>query len=121
MNTLRKLLNHPHISTNGAEVPAKCQVSDPFLVNSGCPSSGWQAIESFFDLINNLRPSPNQLSIPLTKIPTSVELPGENSLRWLSMTFENDLISVPGYDVETIVATTPQAAVANALTTIGTI
>ena len=107
-------------STNGSVIPPGCHVSDPSLVNSECPTNGWQAIQKFLDIENSLTNSYSQLDLPFATPPGSIETTGKNSLRRLRLV--SQLFSPPpGYDPETILATTQQAAVADALTTTGTL
>lgn len=90
-------------------------------MNSECPSNGWQAVETYLDFTNTLTKSYNQLDIPLATNPGSVEVTGANSLRRLRIYVQANPIAASGYDVETIIATTQQAAVADALTATGTL
>ena len=90
-------------------------------MNSECPSNNWQAIQTFLEFSNSLTESYGQLDIPVATIPSSVEATGENSLRRLLISSQLDTIELSGYDTETIMATTQQAAVADALSATGTI
>lgn len=58
------------------------------------------------------------MDVPITESPSSVELNGENSLRRLRIVGQLD--ERVGYDTQSWVATTQQAAVADALTATGT-
>ena len=105
------------LSTNGSTVPPGCNVSDLYVVNGECPSNGWQAIKTFLDFENSLTESYSQLDLSWADPPGSVEATGKNSLRRLRLlSIDFDL---PGYDPEIVLATTQQAAVADALTATG--
>ena len=95
-------------------------MSDPSVTNYDCPSNEWQAIKTFLGFTTSLEESTRELSIPLVNFPSSVEVTGQNSLRRLSIVPFTSLESYPGSDPETIVASTQQAAVADALTATGT-
>lgn len=90
-------------------------------MNSECPSNEWQAIKTYLGFTKSLTESYRQLDIPLATTPGSIEVTGENSLRRLHIFSEFDTFEVPGYDPETIIATTQQAAVADALSAAGAI
>lgn len=89
-------------------------------MNSECPSNGWQAIKTLLDFTNSLTGSYKPLDIPLATMPGSVEVTGENSFRRLHVFASYDTPS-SGRDPETILGTTQQAAVADALSATGTI
>lgn len=93
-------------------------MSNPLIIETDCPSSGWQAIETYLSLTNNLAPLSFQLEYGVTLSPTAVQVIGASSLRQLRMANEAPDFG-PGYDPVTVVATTQQAAVADALTTTG--
>lgn len=59
-----------------------------------------------------------ELNIPYATFPGSIEVTGQNSLRRLQIDDQQD--TAPGYDPETTLASTQQAAVADALTATGT-
>ena len=107
-------------STNSSSVQLSCQVSDPSLSSSECPSNNWQAIQNYLDFSNSLTESYSQLNLPLASTPGSVEVTGENSLRRLRIYTQISLFADSGYDPQTVIATVPQAAVADALTATGT-
>ena len=94
-------------------------ISDPLLVEDDCPSSGWQAVETYLSITNNLLPSQYVYEYGNLYSPAYVELTSANSLRQLRINDQNALILTPDYDSVLAVATTPQAAVADALTTAG--
>lgn len=90
-------------------------------MTSVCPSNGWQAIKTFLDFTNSLTKSYSQLEIPFSTTPGSVEVTGDNSLRRLRIYSQVNGFGASGYDTETVLATTQQAAVADALTATGTL
>ena len=94
-------------------------ISDPLLVEDDCPSSGWQAVETYMSFTNNLLPSQYVYEYGVLSSPAYVELTSANSLRQLRINDQNALILNPYYDTVLAVATTPQAAVADALTATG--
>ncbi len=94
-------------------------ISDLLLVENDCPSGGWQAIETYMSFTNNLLPSQYVYEYGLLFSPAYVEITSANSLRQLRINDQNALILTPDYDGVLAVATTPQAAVADALTTTG--
>ena len=104
--------------TNGSQVPASCLLADSLLTENDCPSSGWQAIEDYLSLTNNLLPLEFQNEYAITLSPTAVQVTGASSLRQLRITREETDFG-PGYDTVTVLATTQQAAVADALSTTG--
>lgn len=104
--------------TNAALISADCAVSNPLMIENDCPSSGWQAIETYLSLANNLAPLDFQLDYEITASPASIQVTGTSSLRQIRINNENPVYG-PGYDPVTAVATTQQAAVADALTTTG--
>ena len=105
--------------TNATTVPRNCQASDPLLIENDCPSSSWQAIESYLQLTNSLLPLSFQLEYSFTPAPTFIPVAGAHSLRHLYIAHEVPFISESGYDSDTSVATTPQVAVADALVSTG--
>ena len=94
---------------------------DPLLVQKDCPSSGWQAIETYMSFTNNLLPARYTSDYGILNSPAYVELTSANSLRQLRINDQNGMIIKPGYDQVLAVATTQQAAVADALTTAGSL
>ena len=62
----------------------------------------------------------SQLHIPFDNFPNSVEVTGQNSLRRLLIDIQVDTDPWPGRDPDTVIASTQQAAVADALTATGT-
>ena len=104
-------------STNGSSVPLGCDLIDPSVVNSVCPSNKWQAIKTFLEFTTSLTKSYSQLEIPYATFPPSVEVTGQNSLRRLIIAMQDSDSS--GYDPNIAIATTQQAAVADALSATG--
>ena len=104
--------------TNGSIVSADCLVSDPLLSENKCPSSGWQAVETYLSLTNHMTPLAFQLKYGIASPPTYTQVTGANSLRKLRIAHEVPEFG-PDYDVETAMATTQHVAVADALTTVG--
>lgn len=96
-------------------------VSDPLLVEKDCPSSGWQAVGTYLSFTNNLLPSQYVSEYSIVNSPAYVELTSANSLRQLRINDQNALTLKSGYDEVLAVATTQQAAVADALTTTGSL
>ena len=94
-------------------------ISDSLLVEKDCPSSGWQAVETYLSFTNNLLSSQYVVDYGLLNSPAYIELTSANSLRQLRINDQNRLVLDPGYDQVLAVATTQQAAVADALTTTG--
>ena len=94
-------------------------ISDPLLVENDCPSSGWQAVETYLSFRYNLLPWQYVLNYGMSYSPAYVELTSANSLRQLRINDQNALNLTSGYDDVLAVATTQQAAVADALTTTG--
>lgn len=90
-------------------------------IENGCPSSGWQAIETYMSIANGLIPLSYQSNYLATPAPAYVQSIGANSLRQLRISFQPSLNTGPGYDYDNIttISTTPQAAVADALSTTG--
>lgn len=119
-NRLRLLMSQGLIirRTNGTLVSTECLVSDPLVVESNCPWSGWQAIETYLLLTNSLSPSSFQSEYGEISAPTAIQVIGANSLRQLRITDEFPELG-PGYDPATALATIQQAAVADALSTTG--
>ena len=105
-------------STNGSSVPQSCQVLDPFVVNTECPSNNWQSIKNYLEFTKSLTESNSQLTIPIAVSPGSVEVTGQNSLRRLRIFRQS--FDEPDYNPSCALATTPQAAVADALSATGT-
>ena len=104
--------------TNAALISSDCGVSNPLMIENDCPSSGWQAIGTYLSLTNNLAPLEFQLEYEVTPSPASIQVTGTSSLRQIRINNESPDYG-PGYDPVTAVATTQQAAVADALTTTG--
>ena len=96
-----------------------CLVSNPLLTENDCPSSSWQAIESYLSLTNGLLPLSLQLEYNATPAPLFIPVAGAHSLRQLYIAHEIPFSFEPGYDPVTVVATTPQIAVSDALTSTG--
>ena len=102
-------------------VSRDCQVSNPVLLEDRCPSSGWQAIETYLSFTNSLLPSSYQSEFGLADAPAFVPVTGAHSLRRLRITHQGPLNSGPSYDRNTAFATTQHMAVADALSTTGTL
>ena len=100
--------------TNATAVSRSCLVSDPLLIENDCPSSSWQAIESYLSLTNGLLPLNFQLEYEITPAPAYIPIAGAHSLRQLGIVHEGS-----GYDLWTVAATIPQVAVADALSSTG--
>ena len=100
-------------------MPLGCNISDLYVVNSECPSNGWQAIKIYLDFVNSLTMPYSQLDLPIASLPDSIETPGKSSLRRLHVNFVNCGFGL-GYDPETVLANIPQAIIADALTATGT-
>ena len=105
--------------TNATAVSPNCLVSNPLVVEDNCPSSSWQAIESYLSLTNGLLPLSFQFEYNATPTPDFIPVAGAHSLRHLYIAHEIPYSFELGYDPVTIVATTPQAAVADALSSTG--
>ena len=95
-------------------------ISDP-LFEKDCPSSGWQAIGTYMSFTNNLLPSQYVDKYGIASSPAYVELTSASSLRQLHINDQNGLNLELGYDQVLAVATTQQAAVADSLTTTGSL
>jgi len=80
-----------------------------------CPSSQWQAILTYLNFTNELAPLISQ-----DYSPSSVEVTAMHSFRRLVINRQSPVNHVPGYDPLTAIATSQQAAVADALTATGT-
>lgn len=93
-------------------------MSNPLLIESNCPSSGWQAIETYLSFTNDLTPLNIQSEYGYSPSPGDVQLIGANSLRRLRIT-DQEPFSGPGWDQVLAVASTEQIAVADALSTTG--
>ena len=92
-------------------------VSNPQLTENECPSSGWQAIQTLLSISNEILPLSFQ-SEYYTQGPAAVQVAGAKSLRELRIAHE--VVSIlPGTDLSTFIATTQQAAVADALSSTG--
>ena len=89
------------------------------IIENNCPSSEWQAIETYLSFTNGLLPLSYQLEYSLTVSPVLVPVTGGHSLRQLRISDQAPLNSGPGYDPSTAIATAQQAAVADALSTTG--
>ena len=94
-------------------------ISDPLLVENGCPSSGWQAVGTYLSFTYHLLPRQYVLNYGMSYSPAYVEITSANSLRQLRINDQNALNLTSGYDNVLAVATTQQAAVADALTATG--
>lgn len=105
--------------TNATLVPADCAVSNTLIIENNCPSSGWQAIQSYLSITNGLLPLNYQAKYGGAPSPAYIQVLGTTSLRQLLILDQKMVPSVPGYDVEVAVATIQQAAVADALSTTG--
>ena len=105
--------------TNATAVSRNCLVSNPLILENNCPSSSWQAIESYLALTNGLLPLSLQLEYNATPAPAYIPIPGAHSLRSLYIAHEIPFSFESGYDPATVVATTPQVAVADALSSTG--
>lgn len=104
--------------TNGSLVSTDCRISNPLLLQTSCPSSGWQTIETFLSVTNDLLPLNYQSTYGTAPSPWGLQVLGANSLRQLLIT-DQPTINGLGYDPITAVATIQQAAVADALSTTG--
>lgn len=94
-------------------------MSDPLLIENDCPSSGWQAIETYLSIANSLLPLSFQSEYHGTPAPAFVQVEATNSLRQLRIADSSPINSGPGYDPIRAVATIEQATVADALSTTG--
>ena len=88
-------------------------------MNTECPSNNWQSINTYLEFTKSLTESYSQLNLLFATGPTSVEATGQNSLRRLQIDSVRTLFAHPGYDPEDLIATTQQAAVADALSATG--
>ncbi len=93
-------------------------MASPLLNKTDCPSDGWQGIETYLSLTNALLPSKFQLYFDSTSSPASTQVTGASSLRQLRILNINQEFG-RGYDDEMALVMTEQAAVADALSTIG--
>ena len=87
------------------------------VYNFTCPSHGWEAIQEFIYITYNSIAPQYQTITGFLDTPDWVEVTGRGSQRRLSISSNFDLIE--GYDLDQIVATTQQSAVADALTETG--
>ena len=85
--------------------------------NFTCPSHGWEAIQDFIYITCNSIGPQYQAVTGLVDNPDWVEVTGRGSQRRLSISSSFDLIE--GYDLDQMIATTQQSAVADALTETG--
>lgn len=107
--------------TNGTLVSRDCLVSNSMIIENNCPSSGWQAIETYISITNDLIPLNYQELYGFIPAPAFVQVIGANSLRQLRISYQPSVNSGPGlgYDNITVIATTPHVAIADALSTTG--
>lgn len=91
------------------------------IIENDCPSSGWQAIETYMSITNGLLPLTYQSDYLESPTPAFVQSIGANSLRQLRISFQPSLNTGPGYGYDniTVISTTPQVVVADALSTTG--
>ena len=95
-----------------------CSVVNQSARPWSCPSDEWQSIEDYLQLCNNALPSPLEVSgIPA---PDQVQVTGKASLRQLRIT-RRPWKPFTNSDSYTAIATTQQAAVADALTATGSL
>ena len=94
-------------------------MSNPLVIENDCPSSGWQAVETYLSVTNGLSPISFQLDYHVTPATTFIQVIGANSLRQIRIFDQFPVNSGSGYDPITAIATTQQAAVADALSTTG--
>ena len=92
-------------------------MTTPQLTENNCPSSGWQAIQNFLSVNNEILPLSFQ-SQYYTQGPAAIQVAGAKSLRELRIAHEV-VSELPGTDLSTFIATTQQAAVADALSSTG--
>lgn len=94
-----------------------CSVVSQLARPWSCPSDEWQSIEDFLQLSNNALPPPLEEAFGISA-PDQVQVTGKSSLRQLQITRE---LWKPftNSDSHTTVATTQQAAVADALIATG--
>ena len=91
------------------------------VIENNCPSSGWQAIETYLSLSNQLLPLELQSEFGRTPSPAFVATTGASSLRQLRILNQAPINNGTGSGAVTAVATTQQVAVADALSTTGAI
>lgn len=107
--------------TNGSLVSENCRISDPLLPETNCPSSGWQAIGTYLSVTNDLLPLHYQSQYGSAPSSWGLQVLGANSLRQLFIMDQPPIHGPSGYDPSTAAATTQQSAVADPLSTTGTL
>ena len=111
-------------STNGSLVSDSCHTWKPVVYDPACPSSDWQAIQKYLELTASSVPPSDDFSSITFSAPNSVEIAGRSSSRQLFMSINMASLLVDGrIEVlyHSIIASSQHAAVADALTTTGTL
>ena len=101
----------------GSLVPESC--SQAPNVSNICPSSEWQSIYEFLSIGNQMIPSPYTNGISVT--PYSVQVSGRTALRQLIIGHHRYRNVTAPYNPQVAQATTQQAAVADALSTVASL
>ena len=109
-------------STDGSLVSTSCLTWNPVAYDSACPSSDWQILQKTLELTASAIPPGDRSYSVISASPNSVEIAGRSSLRQLSMRITRVFEVVDGHTSllwSSEIASSQQAAVADALTTTG--
>ncbi|KAL9615115.1 MAG: hypothetical protein Q9167_000433 [Letrouitia subvulpina] len=104
-------------NVDGSLVPASC--SQAPNISNACPSSEWKSMHEFFTLSNQMIPNPYMGGFSVT--PYSVQVTGRTSLRQLIIQHQYYKNMSAPYDHQAAKATSQHAAVADALSTTGSL
>ena len=108
--------------TDSSLVSDSCHTWNPVAYDPTCPSSDWQAIQKDLELTASSVPPGEAFDEITYSAPPSVDIAGRSSLRQMSMTTSTTYEVVDGRVnilLESQIASSQQAAVADALTTTG--
>ena len=104
------------VSLDDSSISESCSTVSQDISSDPCPSSEWGVIREFLSLTKHILPQSYINTYGYAEAPDSMVLSGKSSKRLLLIKEDEDFI---GQGPRPVVATTPHAAIADAMTTTG--
>ena len=117
-NSIKLLIWH---RLDGSNIPESCSATQEATVSNSCPSSEWQIVKTYLQLVENSLPKELKEELDVEIPPTSVEFTGKTSLRQTYLGESVGSYNVSGREIiqKCITATTQVAVIADALVSTG--
>ena len=109
-------LNLNKVSLDDSSILESCSRISPDALSDGCPSSEWGAIRDYLSLTKQIIPQSYSNTYDFAETPNSIIFSGKASRHLLDIGEDESFI---GNGPRPVVASTPHAAIADALTTTG--